>query len=387
MKFTGAITHLSQKGLGVVKNAQNNMTYFVYGAWPGDIGEFEVIDKALNNKKFAFAKLTRLIQPSVQRQTPPCPHADIILAEKACTGCPWMIADYTSQLEQKRKRFIYALQRAGFDISQLDIGPVHPSPQLYGYRNRCQLKTDGEQLGFISENSYQIAPVSDCIVLNDTCRELLKSTLQQLPNPAWQASSDGTWPWIELDDDMQSGEIGVNWKRPFKQGNSKQNDWIRAWVKEKLAGNPHLGKVVELFCGSGNFTPIIAASNCTEVIAYESDDQAVQTLKTKNLAKVTVQAADLFSPLVWKKLQTHVHDAETLVLDPPRAGLKKHQGFFSSFVSLRMILYISCNPETLARDAWFFHQNGWAIKGIQLIDLFPHTPHVEALVEFGKIHS
>lgn len=385
MKFTGTITHLSQKGLGVVKNAQNNMSYFVYGTWPGDVGEFEVIDKPLNNKKFAFARLARLIHPSAQRQTPPCPHADVSLAEQACTGCPWMIADYISQLEQKRKRFVYALQRAGFDTNQLDIGPVHPSPQLYGYRNRCQLKTDGQQLGFVSENSYQIAPISDCIVLNDTCRKLLKATLQRLPNPAWQAQTDDNWLLIELDDDMQPEEIQANRKRPFKQGNPEQNDRMRAWLNEKLACNPHLGKVVELFSGSGNFTPIIAASNCTEVIAYESDDQAIQALKAKNLAKVTVQTADLFNPLIWRKLQKHVHDAATLVLDPPRAGLKKHQGFFSSFTALKTILYISCNPETFARDAWFFHQYGWTINDTQLIDLFPHTPHIEILAEFEKL--
>ena len=386
MKFTGTITHLSQKGLGVVKNAQNNMSYFVYGTWPGDVGEFEVIDKPLNNKKFAFARLARLIHPSAQRQTPSCPHADVSLAEQACTGCPWMIADYISQLEQKRKRFVYALQRAGFDTNQLDIGPVHPSPQLYGYRNRCQLKTDGQQLGFVSENSYQIAPISACIVLNDTCRKLLKATLQRLPNPAWQAQTDDNWLLlIELDDDMQPEEIQANRKRPFKQGNPEQNDRMRAWLNEKLTCNTHLGKVVELFSGSGNFTPIIAASNCTEVIAYESDEQAVQALKAKNLAKVTVQAADLFNPLIWRKLQKHVHDAATLVLDPPRAGLKKHQGFFSSFTALKTIIYISCNPETFARDAWFFHQNGWTINDTQLIDLFPHTPHIEILAEFRII--
>ena len=102
MKFTGTISHLSQKGLGVVKNTQNNVSYFVYGAWPGDHGEFEVIDKPLNNKKFAYAKLVRLLQPSGQRQTPPCRY--VTAEDHACTGCPWMIADYTSQLEQKRNR-------------------------------------------------------------------------------------------------------------------------------------------------------------------------------------------------------------------------------------------------------------------------------------------
>lgn len=382
MKFAGTITHLSQKGLGVVKNAQNNISYFVHGTWPGDIGEFETIDKPLNNKKFAYAKLLRLTHPSAQRQTPACPY--LVLEEDACTGCPWMIADYTSQLEQKRNRFIYAMQRAGFDSACLNIGPIHSAPYLYGYRNRCQVKTDGVRLGFVSENSYRIAPIDDCIVLDDKCRNLLKITRQQLPNGAWQGNSEYNWQFIELDNDMQVSEIQINQKLPFKQGNTQQNAWMQTWLEQKLAHNPCPGKVVELFCGSGNFTQIIAQSRCTAIIAYESEHHAIQMLKARNLTKVTPQVADLFHPFIWENLQKSVSDTETLVLDPPRAGLKKHHGFFTSFTALKTIYYISCNPETFARDAWFFHQNNFSIIDIQLIDLFPHTPHVEALAEFRK---
>ena len=276
MKFTGTVTHLSQKGLGVVKNTQNNISYFVYGTWPGDSGEFETIDKPLNNKKFAYAKLIQLIHPSAQRQTPPCPF--VSLEENACTGCSWMIADYTSQLEQKRNRFLYAMQRAGFDQAQLNVGAIQPAPQTYGYRNRCQIKTDGVKLGFISENSQQIAPVNDCLVLNEQCRSLLQAAIQQLPNKTWQENCGDSWLFIELEDDMQPEEIRSNRKRPFKQGNTQQNQWMQQWLRNALAHNPQIGKVVELFCGSGNFTQIIAESNCTALIAYESDPDAIQSL-------------------------------------------------------------------------------------------------------------
>lgn len=223
------------------------------------------------------------------------------------------------------------MKRAGFDTAQLDVGTIHPAPHLYGYRNRCQVKTDGVNLGFVSENSYQIAPINDCIVLNDSCRNLLKTTIQQLPNTAWQTNTDQDWNFIELDDDMQTDEICINQKRPFKQGNTLQNEWMQAWLRQRLAQNPHLGKVVELFCGSGNFTRIIAESNCTTILAYESEHGAIQILNVKSLAKITPQIVDLFSPFVWRNLQKSVIDAETLVLEPPRAGLKKHQGFFIAF--------------------------------------------------------
>lgn len=383
MKFKGRITHLSQKGLGVVKNEQNQISYFVFGTWPGDIGEFEVTGKPLNNKKFAYAKLIQLIHPSEQRQTPLCPH--IQLQESGCTGCPWMFADYTSQLEQKRNRFTYAMKRVGFDTALLNIGAVQPAPDVYAYRNRCQLKTDGSRLGFVSEQSHHIAPIEDCLVLNDACKALLAAANRQLPNARWAIDASQDWNFIELDDDMQAEDIAINQKRPFKQGNSAQNTQMLNWLREKLEQNPRIGKVVELFCGSGNFTQIIAASTCTSVIAYEVDRTAIETLTTLRLPNVTPRTIDLFAPGVWKKLQSDVHDANTLVLDPPRSGLKKHQGFFKCFAALETMLYISCNSETFARDAWFFHLQGWSINDVQLLDLFPHTPHVEVMAEFIKI--
>ncbi len=382
MIFTGTITHLSQKGLGVVKNIHNNLSYFVAGTWPGDHGEFEAIDKPLDNKKFAYAKLTRLIRPSPQRQTPRCPH--LSLQESTCTGCSWMIADYSAQLEQKQNRIHYAMQRVGFDINQLKIQPIHPAPQVYGYRNRCQLKTDGLQLGFISEVTHHIAPIHDCIVLNDTCRNLLHTVQQQLPQPAWHTESTQNWHTIDLDDNMQPGDIVIDRKRPFKQGNSQQNAWMQAWLQQRLVEHPNPGKVVELFCGAGNFTQIIAASNCDSILAFEADFDAVQRLKALNLKRTKPVVADLFSINSWKKMQHQVHDAKTLILDPPRAGLKKHQGFFDSFCTLETIIYISCNPETFARDAWFFNQHGFNADKIQPIDLFPHTPHVEVLAVFQR---
>ena len=79
---------------------------------------------------------------------------------------------------------------------------------------------------------------------------------------------------------MQSDEIRTNQKRPFKQGNTQQNQWMQQWFRNTLTRNPQIGKVVELFCGSGNFTQIIAESNCTALFAYESDPDASQLLKS-----------------------------------------------------------------------------------------------------------
>lgn len=215
MKFTGEVTHLSKKGLGVVRNEAEGISYFVFGTWPGDWGEFEVIDRPLNNKNYGYAKLIQLTQASSQRQQPEC--AFLGTHEDACSGCPWMIANYDSQLEQKRNRWIYAMKRVGFDTARLPVPSVQPSPQLYGYRNRFQVKTDGIKLGFVAEGSHKIAPIGDCLVLNATCRSLLKSMLAGLPREDWQPGAGCDWNFIDADDDLPAEHIQLNQKRPFKQ--------------------------------------------------------------------------------------------------------------------------------------------------------------------------
>jgi 23S rRNA (uracil1939-C5)-methyltransferase len=382
MKFTSEVTHLSQKGLGVARNEEEGISYFVFGTWPGDKGEFEIINRPLNNKKYGYAKLLQLISASAQRQQPECTFLGS--NEDSCSGCPWMIANYESQLEQKRNRLIYAMKRIGFEARQWNVSNVQPSPHLYGYRNRFQVKTDGEKLGFVVEGSHNIAPVGDCMVLNDTCRNLLKGMLASLPREDWLPGTGYDWNFIDLDDDFPAELIRLNQKRPFKQGNTTQNEWIKSWLRAKLKENSSVGKVVELFCGSGNFTEVIAESACSEVIAYESGLDAIKLLRAKNLAKVDAQPVDLFKPFIWKILRKRIADADTLVLDPPRAGLKNMKGFFEHFIALKTIYYISCDPETFARDAWAFSKKDWSITEIQLVDLFPHTPHVETLAVLKK---
>ena len=87
------------------------------------------------------------------------------------------------------------------------------------------------------------------------------------------------------------------------------------------------------------------------------------------------EQVDLYHPFIWKILKKSVKNADMLVLDPPHAGLKTLRGFFEYFTALETICYISCDPVTFARDIWAFCKNEWKFSTIQLVDLFPHTPH------------
>lgn len=382
MLFQGEITHLSQKGLGVVRHPENELSYFVAGTWPGDVGEFKITDRTLNNKKYGYARLIRLIQPSPHRKIPECRFLGF--SGNGCSGCPWMIADYDSQLEQKKASFLHAMQRIGFNSQALNVGSVHPSPDLFGYRNRFQVKTDGRKLGFVAEGSHNIVPIEDCIILNTACRQQLQTLRQRLPYREWEPASGYDWNFIDLDDQSTIEPVSLNQKQPFRQGNSAQNLQMKIWLKYQLERYGKPEKTVELFCGSGNFTEVIAQTKCPEILAYESDSRAIAALQQKNLPGVKARTIDLYHPFIWKILKKYISDADTLVLDPPRSGLKTLRGFFEYFVALKTICYISCDSTSFARDAWTFCKNEWELSDIRLIDQFPHTPHVEIMAVFRK---
>lgn len=117
-------------------------------------------------------------------------------------------------------------------------------------------------------------------------------------------------------------------------------------------------------------------------MAYELDQNAIQSLKAKNFPEVIPRMADLSRSFISRNLQKEICNSQTLVLDPPCAGLKRHQGFFTSFAALKTFYYISCNPETFARDAGSLFKMASRSPTFTLLIFFPYTPHVEALVEF-----
>jgi len=122
------------------------------------------------------------------------------------------------------------------------------------------------------------------------------------------------------------------------------------------------------------------APNCHTYFFTAPNDQ----LQPKQLPKVYARVVDLFAPFIWQSLRKHVSDADTLNLDPLHAGLKRQNGFFESFRALKTIIFVSGNPETFARDAWFFKRQGWSVDEVQLVDQFPQTPHIEILAVFGS---
>jgi 23S rRNA (uracil1939-C5)-methyltransferase len=368
--FEGRVRGVSSDGLGVVE-APDKRVFFAPATWTGDIGRFQVVEL---KRRHGIAKLVEMIEASPSRVVPPCPHHG--WGEKSCGGCVWQFASYEAQLVAKQDRVEQALRRARLDVS---VKPILPSPQVFGYRNRAQLKTDGERMGFVELGARRIAEVEDCLVLSEPNRKHLRSLRSQLPREDWKPRPPHPWNFIDIDEDFSNAELVLNKRRPFRQANTEQNLAMREWLASRISPLPKEWQVLELFAGSGNFTEIVSAHGFAAVCAAEVVDEALVALRAKNLSGVSTVAADLFQDASYATIKKAFPKAELLVLDPPRDGLKDKAGLLAAYPGLRAIASISCDVATFTRDLADFVAAGFKVVELQPLDQFPHTPHIEIM--------
>ncbi len=376
--FVATVRDLSHKGLGVVDHPDGR-TFFVRGTWPGDEAEFEASE---DSRKYEEAKLVRMIMPSPSRVEIACSFRGFLPGQ--CGGCPWMMADYSSQLKLKRKRLIYALEKRQV-LHEVTIPCVIPSPNVFGYRNRVQLKTDGVRMGYVSEGSTVFGPVDDCLIMNEKLRNLFHELKAKLPREDWRPTGGHQWSYLDLDDEATSKDVYLNKRRPFRQGNTEQNEVMRSWIRDKFSNIPFHYPVIDLFCGSGNFTQVLSGLGFTNILAVEVQGAALEALRQSGLPGVRILPLDMSKRGVWASIARFQPHAKALLLDPPREGLEKRRGLYKYLDNLEIIFYISCEIDTFSRDAADLIKHGWKLQEMTPIDLFPHTPHVEVLSVFTRL--
>ena len=369
-RFTGIVRDVSADGRGVVQ-APDGQVVFVAGVWQGEKVEVE----RLREGKSTSAELISLLQPSDARRAAECEYH----REGSCGGCPWMFVDYLTQLEQKQARLSKLVERiTGKAASCAVLG----ASQTLDYRNRAQFKSDGVKLGYVAQGTHEIVDVTHCPVLNVTNQVHLSALRQSLPNSGWRPSKNRRWTTIDIDDER--GTPLVNQRQAFRQGNSEQNEQLRAWLSSRLANLPRPNTVFELFCGSGNLTEVIAEQVDVPVIAIEGDDMSLDTLSARNLSKVKPVRVNLFSKHSIGDDMPICQSDIGVVLDPPRDGLKEREALKPWFTRAEWVVYVSCDLATWERDAVFLQSCGLDLDEAMGLDMFPQTPHIETLSVFTR---
>jgi 23S rRNA (uracil1939-C5)-methyltransferase len=399
---------------------------FVAGALPGERVAIEI----KRRKKGSFeAELVSVITPSPDRGTPPC------AGEKQCTGATWPHISYPAQLGYKQEILLDTLKRIG-GLGPARALPILPSPRTDHYRLRTQFNVrmkDGRQrIGFFRQGSYELIEVEQAFLIHpliDKVLTAIRSLSGELPplaeihinaTPAGEVhvllfGEQGPLPAMETFFAGLRGlvpeVIGITGfagrKKAFSlgsnrltleiegltlhatEGNFYQVNWEqnRNMVRSVLSFAALTGTetVLDLYCGIGNFS-LPLAKRAGMLIGIESGWSAIEDAKANALLN-GIGNAEFLADDLQKGLKTLIRRkmrADVIVLDPPRAGatLKTLERVLA-FVP-RKIVYVSCNPSTLARDLKFFHLFGYRLDRLQPVDMFPYTYHIECVAEMVR---
>ncbi|MEE8442483.1 MAG: 23S rRNA (uracil(1939)-C(5))-methyltransferase RlmD [Dehalococcoidia bacterium] len=356
---------------------------FVFG---GILGEEVVVEVIRERRQYIAAEVIEVIQASQHRVEAPCRYFG------TCTGCQWQHVDYANQLELKQQAVEDALQRVG-GFSDIPVRETLASPQQYGYRNHARF-TIGPQgrLGFVHRERRRFVDIERCMLMdpwiNDTLGKLQGRCAETTQLSVRYGTNSGSWlvqPTLTNPDiPLKSGQKhyretldGVDFRvaaSSFFQVNSQQSVRMAGLVREQL----HLhGRevVVDAYAGVGTFAALLAP-HTGRVIAIEESASAIKDAQ-ENLAG--------FDNVVMRQGKTEIvfgeltEAVDAVVLDPPRAGCQPQALESLIRVAPARVVYISCDPETLARDLKVLATGPYAIESVQPVDMFPQTHHVECV--------
>ena len=429
---TASIHALSHDGRGIA--AIDKKTTFIAGALPNETVTYRITQKRSNYNE---AMLLEVVTPSSERVTPPCQHFGV------CGGCSLQHMSADTQLQLKQQTLLDQLKHFGNVSPQTILPPL--TANTTGYRRKARLgakfviKKEKMLVGFREKASNYLADLERCVVLHPAVGERLlelssllrsldsfmhipqievavgdtdvalvfrhlktlsdadKQTLMGFgqqhqfhiylqPNPP--AGIEKIWP--------ADTEHRLTYSLPdyhleflfhpldFTQINLDINRLMVKQAIDLLALKPD-ETALDLFCGIGNFTLPIAR-HVKQVTGVEGGEEMV-TRANHNATHNHIANADFYAA----NLQAPPSDApwmkttyDKILLDPPRTGAKEILPFFAKFAPKR-IVYVSCNPATLARDAGeLVNELGYQLTHVGVINMFPHTSHIEAMAVFDK---
>ena len=424
------IIDLSYDGRGIGRI--NGKTCFIEGALPTEQVEFRLINQKRN---YDEGRATQILSKSEHRVEPACKHFS------RCGGCSLQHLDHHQQLEFKQQQLLSDLQRGGLTAKL--ILPALSAPQ-WGYRRRARLAVqrakDGKFLiGFRNAGSQRVEPITQCPVLTAPLPDVVAAL------PEWLAllplaikvfevelvSADGSFAiaveasrlpadsvMTKLVEGLQAMGLGSAqlWWKSGKQAqftrcdgggdrlsfavsdaitvNFEPGQFIqvngevnRLMVEQMLSLLPTKGgRAIDLYCGTGNLS-LPLAQRFEQVIGIEGlptlVKAAVENARINNLTNVDFHVADLTSADALTMACGPKGPIDFLLLDPPRNGATGVMPWIAKS-GAKQILYISCHPATMIRDAEILTKVGYQLSAVGVMGMFPHTTHIEVMALFEK---
>ena len=329
---------------------------------PGVIEKEKVRVKIAKVKsRMMEAWLLEVLEPSPYRVEPPCP---VFLK---CGGCSYQHIDYPHQLQIKETQLREALRRLG-GLSEPPVLPMIASPEPYGYRNRIAVHVRDGNVGFYAEGSNRVIPVKKCLIASPEVDLGFQDLLKERPR----------------DGDYLIGEK----KRygGFRQVNNAVAEILKETVREAVRpsdeATPIAGLLVDAYCGAGFFAHELQAL-FTKVIGIERSIASVAMASRQAAENEEYIAGDVELKL-GEALGAGKSEETVLLLDPPSEGLAELAMEAILQNPPARIVYVSCNPATLARDAKRLAGN-YRLVQVTPLDMFPQTAEIESVSVFQLI--
>ena len=315
----------------------------------------EIVEATIEKEKKDFfnAKLERLNLASPHRVEPPCPYFS------RCGGCAYQHTDYPSQLTMKQAQVTEVLLRVG-GFANLDVRPIVASPKTYGYRNRITVHRKDGRIGFMARNRHHLVDIRECLIAQDSVNDALAALRR--------SNNDDT------DITLRAPETPWSF--------SQVNDFAVPLLLEAIGAllNPAHTTLVDAYSGTGLYSRHFAP-RYQNVVGIEWSQAGVrrarESAKKEELVHVQFEAGDVaeFLPAVLE--QVNVANT-TLIINPPAVGMEQIVVEMILSAPPAEIVYISCNPATLARDLKRLSVR-YELLSATPVDLFPQTAEVEVV--------
>ncbi|WP_285163148.1 23S rRNA (uracil(1939)-C(5))-methyltransferase RlmD [Shewanella goraebulensis] len=433
-KLSLTVSQLDHLGAGIAQH--NGKVVFVPGALPGETVTAQLTEQ---KKKYAKAKLIKVEKSTPKRVDAQCPHY------QQCGGCDLQHMSIEAQREHKQSALTNLISKLAIKVDSSMVTEAVIG-EAWHYRRRARLatlfdkKSKTLQLGFRAANSSDIVQIKQCDVLAKPLSVLIapftellnqlqaKTTLGHLE---LTEADNGLFAVLRLTKDLKDADkqLLVSFAQThqinllvqdnesaihslysevvsshqaelelpqysladgkvdcrFSPGNFVQ---VNADINQRMVAQaiewlePQANeRILDLFCGVGNFS-LPLATQAADVIGVEGVPemvaQAKQNAQDNNLTNLSFFHADLSADLSEASWLGRI---DKLLLDPARAGAFESLQWLSK-MKPKKVVYVSCNPASLARDSQVLIEQGYKLKKITMLDMFPQTHHIEAMALF-----
>lgn len=345
------ITDIAFGGKGVGRTAEGKAVFVPFTI----AGEHVRVRLVREKKNFAEAELLEVLEPSPDRVTPECPYFG------RCGGCSYQHMRYEHQLEVKSRQVGDLLQRVG-KIPNPPLQPTIPSPKPYAYRNRITVHALDGVVGYFRRDSHRLLDVTHCPIAAPEVNAALAELRAQKPRDGHYTLRARGGP------------------RVFEQ----TNDAVAAALANIVglffpAPQPLL---IDAYCGAGFFAKHLLAK-FDRIIGLEWDRFAIAAAQENATASETYRAGNV-DDLLPSTLADNIDAPPSVIVDPPATGLSPALRTALIQHTPAALVYVSCNPATLARDLKDLASR-FTLRSLTPLDMFPQTAEIECVAHLTPL--